>query len=101
MLPNSWLKNLDVDKLRPHNLAARVLAHTVCPGFDILEKDEYGKPFFESTAHKISITHAGNYAGFQLKEGDDCGIDMEHITHRIERIVSKFIREDEKKVSYS
>ena len=95
MIPNNWLKNLDVEKLSTHNLAARVLANSVCPDFDILEKDEYGKPYFESSEHKISITHAGEFAAFQFKEIEDCGIDMEQITNRIERIVSKFIREDE------
>ena len=96
MLPTSWLKNLEISKLSTHNLAARVLANTVCPDFDILEKDEYGKPYFESTDHKISITHAGEFAAFQFKEKEDCGIDMEQLTNRIERIVSKFMREDEK-----
>lgn len=95
MLPSSWLEKLDLDRVSRHNLAARVLAHTVCPDFNILEKDEYGKPYFESTEHKISLSHAGDYAAFQLKENDDCGIDMEKITDRIERIKDKFMREDE------
>ena len=95
MLPKSWLEKLDLARVRKHNLAARVLAHTVCPDFDILEKDEYGKPYFESTTHKISLSHAGDYAAFQLNENDECGIDMEKITHRIKRIKDKFMREDE------
>ncbi|MBT8326707.1 MAG: 4'-phosphopantetheinyl transferase superfamily protein [Bacteroidia bacterium] len=96
MVPSNWLRNLAINKLSRHNLAARVLANTVCPDFDILEKDKYGKPYFESSEHKISITHAGNFAAFQFKEKEDCGIDMEQITNRIERIVPKFMREDEK-----
>ncbi len=96
MLPESWLTNLEIPKLSVHNLAARVLAKTVCPDFDILEKDEYGKPYFESADHKISITHSGQFAGFMFKEKEDCGIDMEEITGRVKRIVPKFFREDEK-----
>ncbi len=95
MLPKSWLNNIDLEKVRPHNLAARALANTVCPEFDILEKDEYGKPYFESSKHKISITHSGEYAAFMYKTDDDCGIDMEELNGRIRRIVSKFMREDE------
>lgn len=95
MLPLSWQANLDLERVSRHNLAARVLAHTVCPGFDILEKDEYGKPYFDSEDHKISITHAGDYAGFMLTKKRDCGLDMEQITGRIRRIAKKFIREDE------
>jgi phosphopantetheinyl transferase len=95
LIPDHWLKNLDLHRVSVHNLAARALANEVCPDFDILEKDEYGKPFFESALHKISITHSGDFAGFMLKEGDECGIDMEKMTNRIERISSKFLREDE------
>lgn len=95
MLPISWLEKLDLERVSRHNLAARVLAHTVCPDFNILEKDEYGKPYFESSEHKISLSHAGDFAAFQLNEKDDCGIDMEQITRRIERIKDKFMREDE------
>lgn len=95
LLPLSWQANLDLDRVSTHNLAARVLAHTVCPEFSILEKDEYGKPYFDSEHHKISITHAGEYAGFMFTEKRDCGLDMEEITERVRRIQSKFVREDE------
>jgi len=95
MLPHTWLDKLDLDKVSRHNLAARVLAHQVSPGFAPLEKDEYGKPFFDSEDHEISITHAGEYAGFIQTEKRKCGIDMEEITERVRRIQSKFVREDE------
>ena len=95
LLPSSWLANLDFEKVNRHNLAARVLAHTVCPDFDFLEKDEYGKPYFDSEDHKISITHAGKYAGFMFTKKRECGIDMEEITERVRRIQGKFMRPDE------
>ena len=95
LLPLSWQANLDMDNGSVHNIAARVLAHTVCPDFDILEKDEYGKPYFDSEDHKISITHSGKFAGFMYTKERDCGLDMEEITERVRRIQSKFVREDE------
>ncbi len=99
LVPDSWIAGLAIDKLSKHNLAARTLANEVCPGFELLEKDEYGKPYFESAVHNISITHAGEYAGFMLKEDSECGIDMEHITSRIKKLGPKFIREDERHFS--
>jgi len=78
-----------------HNIAARLLAHTICPDFDSIEKDKYGKPYFESQNHPISITHAGKYAAFIYTTDRQCGIDIEHVTNRIDRIKHKFIREDE------
>ena len=95
MLPTSWQDHIDYDKVHTHNIAARVLAHTVCPDFDFLEKDQYGKPYFDSEEHKISITHAGDYAGFMFTKNRECGIDIEEITERVRRIQSKFVREDE------
>ena len=95
MLPQAWLDKLDLDKVSRHNLAARVLANQVSPDFAPLEKDEYGKPYFDSEDHKISITHAGEYAGFMYTKERDCGLDMEEITERVRRIQSKFVREDE------
>ena len=64
LLPEDWKAKLDIYSMSKHNVAARVLAHTVCPDFDIIEKDEYGKPYFVSKDYPISITHAGEYAGF-------------------------------------
>jgi 4'-phosphopantetheinyl transferase len=95
LLPEKWLDTLDLERVSTHNLAARVLAHQVKPDFAPLEKDEYGKPYFESADHKISITHAGEYAGFMFTEKKECGIDMEEITERVRRIQKKFVRKDE------
>ncbi len=95
LLPKTWLDALDLGKVRTHNLAARVLAHQVKPDFSPIEKDEHGKPYFESANHKISITHAGEYAGFMLTEKRECGIDLEEITERVRKIGNKFMRADE------
>ena len=95
LLPEGWKAKLDINSMSRHNVAARVLAHTVCPDFDSIEKDQYGKPYFVSKDYPISITHAGEYAGFMYTEDRQCGIDIEQITDRIERIKHKFIREDE------
>lgn len=101
ILPASWRAKLDIDSMSRHNVAARVLAFKVCPDFDSIEKDEYGKPYFVSKDYPISITHAGDYAGFMYTQDRECGIDIEQITHRIKRIQHKFIREDEKSFAES
>ena len=95
-VPEAWLEGINLLKLSKHNLAARALANTVCPGFQLLEKDEFGKPYFESADYQISISHAGKYAAFMLHRNEECGIDMEKITNRIIPITRKFIREDER-----
>lgn len=95
LVPTSWLKGIDTAKISKHNLAARALANEVCPGFELLEKDKYGKPYFESANHYISLSHSGKFAAFMLNKDDECGIDMEQITDRIHRIAPKFMREDE------
>ena len=101
LLPDTWKAKLDINSMNSHNVASRVLAHTICPDFDSIEKDEYGKPYFISKDYLISITHAGEYAGFMYTEDRECGIDIEQISSRIDRIQHKFIREDEQKFAES
>jgi 4'-phosphopantetheinyl transferase len=95
MLPQPWKDQLNYNQLSPHNIAARILAHKLCPDFDCFEKDSFGKPYFESKNLKISITHSGNFAGFMYTSDDSCGIDIELISDRINRIKHKFLGEKE------
>jgi 4'-phosphopantetheinyl transferase len=58
--------------------------------------DELGKPFL-SNGWKISISHSGDYVAIILNEKEPCGIDIEKITPKIERIKHKFLNETDLK----
>lgn len=96
LLPTEWRTKMDEQRLNLHNVAARVLANSVVEGFQFLEKDANGKPYFSSSDVKLSLTHAGDYAAIRVNPYHECGIDLEVISERILRIKHKFVREDER-----
>lgn len=59
------------------------------PGISV---DEYGKPHLFNK--HLSISHSRSYAAAIISE-HSCGIDIQHIVAKIERIAYKFMREQE------
>ncbi|MCB0380617.1 MAG: 4'-phosphopantetheinyl transferase superfamily protein [Flavobacteriales bacterium] len=56
--------------------------------------DKFGKPML-SNGVEISISHAGDYAVIALNSTKKCGIDIEQISSKVERIKEKFLSLDE------
>ena len=52
--------------------------------------DNYGKPYFLEDSQQFSISHTDNYVGLVLHQ-KPCGIDIQHYTPKIARILSKFL----------
>jgi len=59
-----------------------------------IQHKQSGQPFLEDGTN-ISISHTRGYATVMLSEKHLVGIDIEYISDRVERVVSKFVREDE------
>lgn len=74
---------------RTQFLASRLLLHTLLPGAKIVY-DENGKPFPDTGKNHISISHSGKLIAI-MTEDDHCGIDIEIIHPKIERIAPKFL----------
>ena len=53
------------------------------------------KPFLDDNSYNISITHSHKYTAILLNEKKQVGIDIEYMTHNIERVAHKFINEKE------
>ena len=58
--------------------------------------NEKGKPFL-SNGWNISISHSGDYVVILLNEKNNCGIDIEKISNKIEKIKHKFLNESDLK----
>lgn len=58
--------------------------------------DELGKPFL-SNEWNISISHSGEYVAIILNEKENCGIDIEKISSKVERIKHKFLNNNDLK----
>ena len=69
-------------------LATRLLISHFFNDYE-LSYDEYGKPHLNNN-HYISISHSGNYVTIIINNRD-CGIDIEKISPKVERIKHKFL----------
>jgi 4'-phosphopantetheinyl transferase len=78
---------------RSQFLASRLLLHTLMPGLKIIY-DENGKPFPDASTIQLSLSHSGKLIAMMIDE-QHCGIDIETIRPKIERIASKFLNETE------
>lgn len=96
MLPKEWADKINLQKASAHHIAARVLAHTVAPDLSIIEKDENGRPYFTTSEKCLSLSHSGDFAAVIISDSASCGIDIEKMNPRVERIKCKFVRDDEK-----
>lgn len=76
-------------------LATRLLLHHFFTAVEIIY-DDLGKPFL-SNGWNISISHSGNYVAIILNEKEPCGIDIEQISPKVERIKHKFLNETDLK----
>ncbi|HEX4956949.1 MAG TPA: 4'-phosphopantetheinyl transferase superfamily protein [Lacibacter sp.] len=92
------------DVSHPHkrlqHLAGRYLLPILFEDFpleEILIADTR-KPFLPDEQYHFSISHCGNYAAAIASTEQRVGIDIEHPTEKIFRIIHKFLNEDEKQL---
>ena len=78
-------------------LSARLLVKNMlkAEGVPVIEYDGYGKPLLPGTGLHLSISHTNQYVGVMLCKSE-CGIDMEMIHPRIEKLAERFLSGDEK-----
>lgn len=76
-------------------LATRLLLNHFLSNTHIIY-DEKRKPFL-SNGWNISISHSGNYVAIIINETENCGIDIEKISNKVERIKHKFLNETDLK----
>ena len=72
-------------------LTTRLLLNQLVEG-ETISYDEYGKPHLKN-GFFISISHSGHYVAIAIHKNNDCGIDIEKVTPKIERIKHKFLNQ--------
>ncbi|NNC94889.1 MAG: 4'-phosphopantetheinyl transferase superfamily protein [Chitinophagales bacterium] len=90
------LDAINAQNKRAQWLASRFLLKKLLGTKEILHliKDQYGKPHVDGSKYYFSISHCRNYAAVIISK-INCGVDIETIETRIERIASKFLYEHE------
>lgn len=70
-------------------IATRLLLNSIKKGVEIVY-DKKGKPSI-SNGWNISISHSSEFVAISIHQTNNCGIDIEKITPKVERIKHKFL----------
>ena len=78
------------------SLSVRALLQKLTrPDARIVYNDNSRKPFLCDNSLNISVTHSNKCTAILLSKDKQVGIDIEYMTHNIERIAHKFINDKE------
>jgi phosphopantetheinyl transferase len=82
---------------RLQHLAGRFLLTLLSPNFPIdeIEINTYKKPFLPGNGIRFSISHCGDYAAAIVSTKYRVGIDVEAVTHKIQRVKERFLSPNE------
>src|SRR5437867_4007158 len=89
-------KKINNELRKLHWLACRVLLNELLNEKNLeIIYDEFGKPYLKDSSLKISISHAHEFAAIIIDENKETGIDIELINPKIERVIEKFMNDEE------
>jgi len=82
---------------RLQHLAGRYLLKELYPDFpyDLIRIADTRKPFLANEAYHFSISHCGKYATVMVSTDYRVGVDVEMITHKVDKIKHKFLSQEE------
>ena len=84
------------DKRKQEWLAVRVLLKELCGEEKKIAYLPSGKPYLEDGSMHVSFSHTHGYVAVALHPSVEVGIDIEQYGTRVQRVSSRFIREDER-----
>jgi phosphopantetheinyl transferase len=82
---------------RLQHLAGRYLLQYLFPDFPInlIKIADTRKPYLEDEAYHFSISHCSSYAAAIVSKDNRVGVDIEVPTPKVEKIMHKFLHEEE------
>ena len=84
------------EKRKQEWLAVRVLLKELCGEEKKIAYLPSGKPYLEDGSAFVSFSHTLGYVAVALHPSAEVGVDIEQYGTRVQRVASRFIREDEK-----
>lgn len=102
LLGMTYLNDEDLTRLnsfrclnrKMESLSVRALLQQMTrPDACIVYHKQSNKPFLYDGSYNISISHSNKYTSIILGKNKLVGIDIEYMSHRIERVAHKFINE--------
>jgi len=94
------LRRLDTFKnlnRKIESLSVRALLQQMTnPSARIVYREQSRKPYLEDGSYNISVSHSHKHTSILLGKVKHVGVDLEYMTHDIERLAYMFINEHEK-----
>ena len=84
------------EKRKQEWLAVRVLLKEMLGEEKSISYLPSGKPYLEDGSMHVSFSHTHGYVAVALHPSAEVGVDIEQYGTRVQRVASRFIREDEK-----
>ena len=84
------------EKRQQEWLAVRVLLKELCGEEKEIVYHPSGKPYLKDESAFISFSHTHGYVAVALHPFAEVGVDIEQYGTRVQRVASRFIREDER-----
>jgi phosphopantetheinyl transferase (holo-ACP synthase) len=72
-----------------------LLQQMINPDARIVYRNHSRKPYLEDDSYNISVSHSHKYTSILLGKNKQVGVDLEFMSHDIERLAHKFINERE------
>jgi len=100
----TYLNNDDIIRLntfkntsrKVESLSVRALLQQLTrPDARIVYYGQSRKPYLDDNSYNISVTHSNEYTAILLSKDRQVGIDIEYMSHNIDRIAQKFINKHE------
>jgi len=84
------------ERRKIESLSVRALLQQMTrPNARIVYHDNSRKPYLDDGSYNISVTHSHQYTAILLNKEREVGIDIEYMSHDIERIAHKFLSDKE------
>jgi phosphopantetheinyl transferase len=90
-------KQIKHPQKRLQHLAGRFLLSQLFPNFPLsaVQISASQKPFLQSSNIHFSVSHCKQYAAAIVSTANPCGVDVEMVNDKIEKIIPKFLTQSE------
>ncbi|HAM98162.1 MAG TPA: hypothetical protein DCQ26_06090 [Marinilabiliales bacterium] len=76
-------------------LATRILLTEMLEKRKTINYSEHGKPQLKDSSLMLSISHSKNFVAIIISNQHQVGIDIEHVSERVRKVIHKFLRDAE------
>lgn len=97
---SSQLERITSQSRRREWVCARVLLNTIIKENKIIAYHPNGAPYLSDNSFNISISHTKGYVCVIVSKEKKVAVDIEYYSERVEKVSSRFIRNDEKVNSF-